>query len=210
MILNSDIEIVKTYFPEISSLQNSQFLKLSELYEYWNNKINVISRKDIENLTIRHILHSLAIAKVKSFKKNIHVLDVGTGGGFPGIPLAIMFPETKFTLIDSIAKKVKVTQEIADALGLRNIKTKQIKSTQLKASFDYITGRAVTAFPAFYSSVKHLFKKGKSEKAIIYLKGGNFNDEIKVFNKIQVFEISDFFNNQFFETKKVIYLPINY
>ncbi len=208
MILNSEIEIIKLYFPEITSIQESQFSKLPELYKYWNERINVISRKDIENLCVRHILHSLAIAKVKSFPKNKLVLDVGTGGGFPGIPLAIMFPEVRFTLIDSIAKKVKVTQEIADALELRNVRTKQIKSTQMKGSFDYITGRAVTAFPAFYNSIKHLFSEGKMDKAVIYLKGGDFNEEVKSFKTIKVFEINDFFEDIFFETKKVIYLPV--
>jgi len=210
MILNSETEIVKHYFPEISSLQESQFYKLPELYKYWNEKINVISRKDIENLTVRHILHSLAIAKVKLFPDSKNVLDVGTGGGFPGIPLAIIFPKVKFTLIDSIAKKVKVTQEVANALQLKNVNTKQIKSTQLKGSFDFITGRAVTAFPVFYNSVKHLLRKGNGEKAIIYLKGGDFKEEIKSFKKLQVIEIKDFFEDDFFETKKVIYLPINY
>ncbi len=208
MILNSEIEIIKHYFPEITSIQESQFSKLPELYEHWNDKINVISRKDIENLTQRHILHSLAIAKIKSFSKNKLVLDVGTGGGFPGIPLAILFPEVRFTLIDSIAKKVKVTQEIADALELKNVRTKQIKSTQLKGAYDYITGRAVTAFPAFYNSVKHLFNEGKGEKAVIYLKGGDFNEEIKSFKSIKVYEINDFFKDEFFETKKIVYLPI--
>ncbi len=208
MILNSEIEAIKLYFPEITSIQESQFSMLPELYKYWNEKINVISRKDIENLSVRHILHSLAIAKVKSFPKNKLVLDVGTGGGFPGIPLAIMFPEVRFTLIDSIAKKVKVTQEIADALELRNVRTKQIKSTQMKGSFDYITGRAVTAFPAFYNSIKHLFREGKGEKAVIYLKGGDFNEEIKSFKTIKVFEINNFFEDVFFETKKIIYLPV--
>ncbi|MCD4794153.1 MAG: 16S rRNA (guanine(527)-N(7))-methyltransferase RsmG [Bacteroidales bacterium] len=208
MTKNSEIETLKSCFPEISSAQKLQFIKLPTIYKYWNEKINVISRKDIDNIFIRHILHSLAIVKVKSFQDNVRVLDVGTGGGFPGIPLAIMFPNVQFTLVDSIAKKVKVTQEIADSLELKNVRTKQIKSTQLEGSFDYITGRAVTAFPLFYNSVKHLFKKGKKEKAVLYLKGGNFDEEIKTFNAVKVFEISDFFDDEFFKTKKVIYLPV--
>jgi len=205
---NSDIELLKSYFDNISEKQELQFSQLSELYKTWNEKINVISRKDIENLFIRHILHSLAIAKVYKFTDKAEVLDVGTGGGFPGIPLAIMFPEVKFTLIDSIAKKIKVAQEVANSLDLSNVDAKQIKSTQLKAKFDFITGRAVTAFPKFHSSVRHLIKTGKQEKGILYLKGGDFNEEIEKYKSIKVFEIKDFFNNEFYETKKVIYLPI--
>ncbi len=205
---NSELEILKTYFTNISEKQEQQLLKLSELYKFWNEKINVVSRKDIENLFIRHILHSLAIAKVKQFADKTEVLDVGTGGGFPGIPLAIMFPEVKFTLIDSIAKKVKVAQEVANSLELINVEVKQIKSTQLKDKFDFITGRAVTAFPKFHSSVRHLIKTGKQEKGILYLKGGDFNEEIETYKSIKVFEIKEFFNHEFYETKKVIYLPV--
>jgi len=205
---NSDIQTLKLYFENISEKQEQQFSQLSELYKTWNEKINVISRKDIENLFIRHILHSLAIAKVYKFNDNVEVLDVGTGGGFPGIPLAIMFPEVKFTLIDSIAKKIKVAQEVANSLELTNVEAKQIKSTQLKDKFDFITGRAVTAFPKFHNSVRHLIKTGKQEKGILYLKGGDFNEEIEKYKSIKVFEIKDFFNHEFYETKKVIYLPV--
>jgi len=208
MAQNSDIDILKSHFDFISEKQEEQFIKLSGLYKFWNEKINVISRKDIDNLFIRHILHSLAIAKVKQFSTKTEILDVGTGGGFPGIPLAIMFPEVKFTLIDSIAKKVKVAQEIANSLELTNVEAKQIKSTQLKAKFDFITGRAVTAFPKFHNSVKHLIKTGKQEKGILYLKGGDFEDEIANYKSIKIFKIKDFFNNEFYETKKVIYLPV--
>ncbi len=208
MILSSEIKILKELFPEISSLQENQYKQLTGLYKNWNKKINVISRKDIDNLFVRHILHSLSIAKIKQFKSGDRILDVGTGGGFPGIPLAIMFPEAKFTLIDSIAKKVKVTLEIADELKLKNVFTKQIKSTQLEGNYDYITGRAVTSFPKFYNSVKHLLKKNIGEKAIIYLKGGDFEDEIKSFKSIKVFEISNYFNFDFFETKKIVFLKI--
>lgn len=208
MVQNSDIQILKSYFNNISEKQEEQFSKLSELYKLWNDKINLISRKDIENLFIRHILHSLAIAKVKQFSAKTEILDVGTGGGFPGIPLAIMFPKVKFTLIDSIAKKIKVTQEVANSLELTNVEAKQIKSTQLKSKFDFITGRAVTAFPKFHNSVRHLIKTGKQEKGILYLKGGNFYEEIANYKSIKVFEIKDFFNDDFYETKKVIYLPV--
>ncbi|NPA45018.1 MAG: 16S rRNA (guanine(527)-N(7))-methyltransferase RsmG [Chlorobi bacterium] len=202
------MQTLKLYFENISEKQEQQFSQLSELYKTWNEKINVISRKDIENLFIRHILHSLAIAKVYKFNDNVEVLDVGTGGGFPGIPLAIMFPEVKFTLIDSIAKKIKVAQEVANSLELTNVEAKQIKSTQLKDKFDFITGRAVTAFPKFHNSVRHLIKTGKQEKGILYLKGGDFNEEIEKYKSIKVFEIKDFFNHEFYETKKVIYLPV--
>lgn len=205
---NSDIDILKSYFNNISTKQEEQFSKLSNLYKSWNEKINVVSRKDIDNLFIRHILHSLAIAKVKQFAENTSVLDVGTGGGFPGIPLAIMFPEVKFTLIDSIAKKIRVTQEVANSLELENVTTQQIKSTQLKGGFDFITGRAVTAFPVFNNSVRHLINRGKQEKGILYLKGGDFEDEISKYKAIKVFEIKDFFNDEFYETKKVVYLPV--
>ncbi len=208
MTLNSEIKKLKELFPEISSLQENQYEHLSSLYKNWNEKINVISRKDIDNLFVRHILHSLSIAKIKQFKAGDRILDVGTGGGFPGIPLAIMFPEAKFTLIDSIAKKVKVTHEIAGTLKLKNVFTKQIKSTQLDGSYDFIMGRAVTSFPKFYNSVKHLLKKNKGEKAIIYLKGGDFEDELKSFKSIKVFEISNYFNFDFFETKKIVFLKI--
>ena len=203
-----EIEILKFYFPKINSAQELQFKKLPALYKSWNEKINVISRKDIENLFIRHILHSLAIAKVKCFPDGSRVLDVGTGGGFPGIPLAVMFPDVKFTLIDSIAKKIKVTQEVADALELKNVKAIQIKSTVLKDSFDFITGRAVTSFPAFYNSVTHLLKKGNKDRGILYLKGGDFGEEIKTFKNVKLFEVSDIFDEAFYKTKKIIYLPI--
>ena len=208
MIQSSNIEILKSYFPNISTKQEEQFILLPKLYQEWNEKINVVSRKDIENLFIRHTLHSLAIVKVKQFPNKAEVLDVGTGGGFPGIPLAIMFPEVNFTLIDSIAKKIKVTQEVANSLGLTNVVAKQIKSTQLKGTFDFITGRAVTTFPKFHNSVRHLIKKGKQEKGILYLKGGDFNEEIEKYKSIKVFEIKDFFNHEFYDTKKVIYLPV--
>lgn len=208
MTQNSDTEILKFYFNEISETQIEQFTKLPELYKDWNEKINVVSRKDIENLFIRHILHSLAIAKIKKFKNNTQILDVGTGGGFPGIPLAIMFPEVKFTLIDSIAKKIKVAQEVANSLGLTNVTAKQIKSTQLKDKFDFITGRAVTAFPKFHNSVRHLIKTGKQEKGILYLKGGDFAEEIEKYKSIKVFEIKDIFKDEFYDTKKLIFLPV--
>jgi 16S rRNA (guanine527-N7)-methyltransferase len=158
---------------------------------------------------LRHILHSLAIAKFVQFPVGATVLDVGTGGGFPGIPLAIVFPGSQFTLIDSIAKKIRVVHEVIEALGLENVKALQIKSTQLRDRFDYITGRAVTAFPGFFNSVKHLAINTKQKKgSILYLKGGDFDDEIKPFKNLKVYNISDIFSEPFFETKKLIHLKM--
>ncbi len=203
----TDIFQLKKYFPEITDKQINLFSEISELYRFWNKKINVISRKDVENLFIRHILHSLSISKVISFPANNTVLDVGTGGGFPGIPLAIMFPDVHFTLIDSIAKKIRVSREITDAVGLENIDTIQIKSTQFKGSYDFITGRAVTAFPIFYNSVKHLLNRKEKQNGILYLKGGEFETELKNFKSVKIYSLKEFYEDAFFETKKIIYLP---
>jgi len=203
---DADIKIIRSYFSEISQEQEDQFNQIKELYTFWNDQINVISRKDIENLTVRHILHSLSIAKVFSFFKNSNVIDIGTGGGFPGIPLAVMFPDVHFTLIDSVAKKIKVASEVAESLKLKNVKTLQVNSKNLKGEYNFITGRAVTAFPAFYNSVKHLFKKSKDQKALIYLKGGEFNSEVSSFKNIEIYNIKDFFSEVFFDTKKIIIL----
>jgi len=204
----AEILQLKKYFPLITEKQISTLSELFQLYKYWNSRINVISQKDIDNLFIRHVLHSLSIAKIIQFKASETVVDVGTGGGFPGIPLAILFPETQFTLIDSIGKKVKVVNEIINATGLMNVTTFQKRSNEYKEKYNFITGRAVTAFPSFYDSVVHLLKKGNSRNGILYLKGGNFDDELKGFKKKQVFRISDYFDEDFFETKKLIYLPL--
>jgi len=204
----TDVLQLKIYFPLITEKQISIISELFQLYKYWNNRINVISQKDIENLFIRHILHSLSIAKIIRFKPSETIVDVGTGGGFPGIPLAIFFPDTQFTLIDSIGKKIKVVNEIINATGLKNITTFQKRSNEYKEQFNYVTGRAVTAFPSFYHSVIHLLKKQNNRNGILYLKGGNFDNELKAFKKSRQFDISDFFDEDFFKTKKIIYLPV--
>lgn len=206
------MEIIKKYFPGLTEKQTSQFLLLQGLYEDWNNKINVISRKDIDQLYERHILHSLAIAKVIQFKNGTKILDVGTGGGFPGIPLAIIFPQCHFHLVDSIGKKIKVVQEISQALKLKNLTSEQIRAEKVKDKYDFIVSRAVTAFPPFYNWVNkkiHPESKNKLKNGILYLKGGDLKEELKKFkSKIETFEISEFFTEPFFETKKVIYLRI--
>ena len=206
------MEIILKYFPELLEEQKRKFLLLQELYKEWNNKINVISRKDIDQLYERHVLHSLSIAKIILFKPNTEILDIGTGGGFPGIPLAILFPECKFHLVDSIGKKINVVQEVSKAIGLKNIRAEQIKAEQIKNSYDFIVSRAVTAFPAFYNMARKKVSKesqNKLQNGILYLKGGDLEEELKKFkSRISSFEISEFFTESFFETKKIIYLPI--
>lgn len=199
------------YFPDITKYQQDQFKKLDTLYRYWNERVNVISRKDIDNLYTHHVLHSLAIAKCFDFKQRSRILDVGTGGGFPGIPLAIMFPKVEFVLIDSIAKKISVVQEIAKELELHNVTAKQMRVEQCTDRYDYIVSRAVTAFPEFYAMSKHAVSgivNNKLHNGIIYLKGGDFYEEMKGFKKFQVYTISDFYTEPFFETKKIIYVPV--
>lgn len=206
------MDIILKYFPNLTEKQYNQFQLLQGLYEDWNNKINVISRKDIDQLYERHILHSLAIAKIIQFKPNTSILDVGTGGGFPGIPLSIFFPECKFHLADSIGKKIKVVQEVSSALGLKNVNAQQIRVENISAKYDFIVSRAVTAFPEFYHWVENKIKKNprnELKNGILYLKGGDLSEELKDFKaKIKTFNISVFFTESFFETKKVIYLPI--
>lgn len=203
-------EIIKQ-FPDLSQTQIEQFSQLEELYKDWNSKINVISRKDIDELYVRHILHSLAIAKIQPFNKGASVLDVGTGGGFPGIPLAILFPETNFYLIDVIAKKIKVVNEVAVAIGLKNLKAEQKRAESVSEKFDFIVSRAVTNMPDFVGWVKGKIKKENNhslKNGILYLKGGDLTEELKSFPKAVQYDISDFFTDDFFETKKVVYLPL--
>lgn len=206
------INSILKYFPELTEKQINQFSLLQDLYQDWNSKINVISRKDIDMLYERHVLHSLAIAKVISFS-GADILDVGTGGGFPGIPLAIMFPESRFHLVDSIGKKITVVKEIASALQLKNVSAQQIRAEQINASYDFVVSRAVTAFPEFYNWVKNKIKKqskGTLKNGILYLKGGDLDEELKDFkSRIRIFNISEYFTESFFETKNVIYLPIS-
>ncbi|NLK81291.1 MAG: 16S rRNA (guanine(527)-N(7))-methyltransferase RsmG [Bacteroidales bacterium] len=180
------------YFPDLTKLQYSQFEALGTLYPEWNEKVNVISRKDIENLYVHHILHSMAIAKYFSFKQNSSVLDIGTGGGFPGIPLAILFPRVSFTLIDSIAKKIMVVETIAKEIGLKNVTTQQIRVENLHEKFDYVVSRAVTSFPEFFKMSKKNVSgivNNKLQNGIIYLKGGDFFEEMKGFRKYKIYSI---------------------
>lgn len=205
-------EILK-YFPNLSENQIIQFKKLGELYPEWNAKINVISRKDIDELYVKHVLHSLGIAKVMEFQPKSTVLDVGTGGGFPGIPLAILFPETRFYLIDVIAKKIKVVNEVATALGLKNVKAEQLRAENVKGDFDFIVSRAVTNMPDFVSWIKDKIKKQNNhalKNGILYLKGGDLTEELKDFPKVTLYNLSDYFSEEFFETKKVVHLPLKF
>ncbi len=204
------MEVVEKYFPELSGNQRKQYGALFDLYMLWNDKINVISRKDIEQLYERHVLHSLAIAKIIDFVPGTLVLDVGTGGGFPGIPLAIFFPEVNFYLVDSIAKKIKVVNAVSEAVGLKNLKASHQRVQQVKEKYDFIVSRAVTNLPDFLNWTKGKKlpeSKNKLQNGIIYLKGGDFNEELlKVNKKVTVFTISDFFEEAFFETKKVVHI----
>lgn len=203
-------ELVMSYFPELTAEQREKFAMLESLYREWNEKINVISRKDMDAFGVHHVLHSLAIAKVIGFRPGTRVMDVGTGGGFPGIPLAIMFPGTDFYLVDSIGKKIKVVKGVAGALGLKNVKAEQIRVEDTAGQQDFIVSRAVTAFPAFVEFTRNKIRKeGNNDlpNGILYLKGGDFGDEIKPFaNRVKVYDIPDFFHEDFFETKRVIYL----
>ena len=205
-------EILKQ-FPDLSDNQMLQFQKLQGLYEDWNAKINVISRKDIDELYTRHVLHSLGIAKIIEFRPGSKIMDVGTGGGFPGIPLAILHPEVDFYLIDVIAKKIKVVNEVAAGLGLKNVKAEQKRAELVKQEFDFIVSRAVTNMPDFVKWVDDkVAKKQNHELAngILYLKGGDLTEELKDFPKATQYNLSDFFTDEFFETKKVVHLPLKY
>ena len=205
-------EILK-YFPNLTDIQKEQFEKLDFLYHDWNEKINVISRKDIDALYTKHILHSLGIAKIINFEPGTYVLDVGTGGGFPGIPLAILFPETRFYLIDIIAKKIKVVQAVAEGLELKNVKAEQMRAENVKGDFDFIVSRAVTNMPDFVSWIKTKIKKNNKHElknGILYLKGGDLTEELKDFPKATEYNLADFFEDEFFETKKVVHLPLKF
>ena len=207
------MEAILKHFPYLTDIQKEQFQQLDSLYHEWNEKINVISRKDIDALYTKHVLHSLGIAKIQSFEPGTFILDVGTGGGFPGIPLAILFPETRFYLIDVIAKKIKVVQAVADALGLKNVKAEQIRAENVKGDFDFIVSRAVTNMPDFVSWVKTKIKKQHKHElknGILYLKGGDLTEELKDFPKATLYDLADFFEDEFFETKKVVHLPLKY
>lgn len=206
------MDIILKYFPQLTERQREQFAALLPLYDDWNSKINVISRKDMEHFYEHHVLHSLAIAKVVTLKPMAEVLDVGTGGGFPGIPLAILFPDARFTLVDSIGKKIKVVTDVAGQLGLTNVRALQARAESLDGEFDFVVSRAVTTLTEFVPWVKdkvsdiqyHTLRNG-----ILYLKGGDLEAELRPFHrKVRTWDISDFFDEEYFETKKIIHLPL--
>ena len=206
------MDIILKYFPELTERQREQFAALLPLYEEWNAQINVISRKDMEHFYEHHVLHSLAIAKAMRFAPMSEVLDVGTGGGFPGVPLAVMFPDARFTLIDSIGKKIKVVSDVVERVGLTNTKAMQIRAEELDGEYDFIVSRAVTTLGEFVPWVKGKISKSQYNKlrnGILYLKGGDLTNELFTFrHKVKTWDISEWFEEEFFETKKVIYLPL--
>ena len=202
------MQIISKYFTNLTEKQIQQFSDLKKLYEHWNAQINVISRKDMDALYINHVLHSLAIAKVIQFEKGTSVLDIGTGGGFPGIPLAILFSETDFLLVDSIGKKIKVVNEVSSALGLTNVRTMHERAENINEPFDFIVSRSVTNMTDFKKWVKGKFNKKHNnslDNGILYLKGGDLSEELRGIPHKQ-YEIADYFEEDFFETKKVIYI----
>jgi len=205
------MELIEKYFPDLTALQLKQFKQLQDLYADWNIKINVVSRKDIDQLYLRHVLHSLGIAKILEFKPHTEILDVGTGGGFPGIPLAILFPKSQFILVDSIGKKIKVVNEVVAGLNLKNVTTHHSRVEQVSGQYDFIVSRAVAQMDAFTRwtrgkikpKSRHTFKNG-----ILYLKGGDLKEELSNFKKAKIYDLKDFFAEDFYETKKVVYLPL--
>ncbi|MBD0825250.1 16S rRNA (guanine(527)-N(7))-methyltransferase RsmG [Aestuariibaculum marinum] len=207
------MELILKYFPNLTEDQINKFKLLETLYQDWNLKINVVSRKDIDELYLRHVLHSLGIAKVMQFKDGSKIMDVGTGGGFPGIPLAILYPECSFHLVDSIAKKLKVVNEVVEGLGLTNVKTTHTRVEEIDDTYDFIVSRAVAAMPTFVHWIKgkiakeqrHDFKNG-----ILYLKGGDLAEELKDYRTATIYNLTDYYTEDFFETKKVVHLPIKY
>ena len=206
-------DIIFRYFPDLTEKQKGQFMALQELYETWNSRINVISRKDMENLYVNHVLHSLGIARVINFLPKAKILDAGTGGGFPGIPLAILFPETRFHLVDSIAKKITVVKEVSSALRLQNVQAEARRVETLAPGYDFIVSRAVTRMKEFHGWVKHLTvreNRHSMANGILYLKGGDLSEELaEVKKEFRLYNLSDYFEESFFETKMVVYLPLN-
>lgn len=202
------LELILQYFPEITSEQKKQFAELEVLYKDWNEKINVISRKDTDSLYEKHILHSLGIAKVMQFADGTKVLDIGTGGGFPGIPLAILFPNVQFTLVDSIGKKITVVKGVAESLGLKNVTAHHIRAEQLKEKFHFVVSRAVTQMPVFLTWLRGKFEKEQfnpKHNGVLYLKGGDLAEELAGL-KAEIFNLKNYFDGEFFDTKKVVYL----
>ena len=201
---------IDKYFPKLTQEQKEKYSKLVQLYKYWNSKVNLISRKDIDNLEINHILHSLSIVKIVSFKDSTSVLDVGTGGGLPGIPLAIFFPKVNFTLIDSIGKKIKVVKSICSELSINNVNAINDRVENHLDQYDFILSRAVTRMDKFYKLVNKNFRYDSSNKiknGIISLKGGDLDEELKDFDEKNIYDINEYFNYEFFQTKKIIYIP---
>ncbi len=207
------MQLILKYFPNLTEDQIHKFEQLELLYKDWNLKINVVSRKDIDELYLRHVLHSLAIAKLIQFRDGTKLLDVGTGGGFPGIPLAILFPECSFHLVDSIAKKLKVVDEVAEGLGLTNVKTTHSRVEEINDTYDFIISRAVAAMPTFVHWVKGKIAKKQNhnlKNGILYLKGGDLSEELKDYRTATIYNLTDYYNEDFFETKKLVHLPLKY
>lgn len=206
------MELIDKYFPNLTADQRDKFGQMGELYEYWNARVNVISRQDIDTLYERHVLHSLGIAKVQEFRPGTAILDVGTGGGFPGVPLAIMFPEAQFHLVDSIGKKIRVVQEVVAALKLDNVRAEQVRAEKLDDSYEFVVSRAVTRMAPFVGWVKKNVSRNSfhdRRNGILYLKGGDLTEELsEIKEKAQIYALSDFFGEEFFETKKVVYVPL--
>lgn len=199
------------YFPDLTDEQKTQFAELDGLYREWNSRINVISRKDIEALYLKHVLHSLGIAKVQSFADDSRILDVGTGGGFPGIPLAIMFPKVDFVLVDSIGKKIRVVEEVSSHLNLQNVTAIHGRAEKVKGSFDFVVSRAVTKMGAFVPWVRKKIagtQRHELQNGILYLKGGDLTEELKSFPRATLYDLQKYFADPFFETKKVVHLPL--
>ena len=209
---STDFSLISSYFSDLTPEQLTQFKQLASLYTFWNEQINVISRKDISNFYERHVLHSLAIAKIQAFNQGSRILDIGTGGGFPGIPLAILFPEVQFTLVDSIGKKIKVVQAVADELGLKNVTAIHERAEKIKGSFDFIISRAVTQMPDFLKWTTGKYNSKSTHQlanGILYLKGGDLTNELSSIRRpIKQFELFPLFNSSFFETKKVVYIDM--
>lgn len=207
----SDVSLITKYFPGLTEKQLQQFGQLQELYSFWNSQINVVSRQDIENLYEKHVLHSLGIAKVMKFKSGTEILDVGTGGGFPGIPLAILFPDSKFHLVDSIGKKIKVVTEVSQAIGLKNLTSQHERAENVANDYDFIVSRAVTRLKPFYGWIKDKVTQNQFNdlrNGILYLKGGDLSEELEEFGgKHEQYNLAEYFTEDFFETKKVVYVP---